>query len=112
MILNQEKCHYMCTGKDSVSDLLRFCGEVLEASELETVLGIQIDNKLSFENHIKPLCSKNSQKLRGITKILKSVRWAKEKSSVQFYNKISVQLLPTCLEVLLKKIKFSSEQCS
>ena len=54
MILNQEKCHYMCPGKDSVSDLLRFCGEELEASELETVLGVQIDNKLNFENHINP----------------------------------------------------------
>ena len=51
-------------------------------------------------------------KTRGIKKIFKSVRCAKEKSSVQFYNKISVQLLPTCLDVLLKEIKFPSEQCS
>ena len=36
-------------------DLLRFCGEALVARKLETVLGIQIDNKLNFENHIKPL---------------------------------------------------------
>ena len=52
----------MCLGKDSVSDLLRFCGEVLEASKFETVLGVQIDNKLNFENHIKSLCSIASQK--------------------------------------------------
>ena len=26
------KCHYMCFGKDSV----RFCGDVLESSELKT----------------------------------------------------------------------------
>ena len=52
MILNPEKCHYMCLGKDSVSDLLRFCGENLVASE--------IDNKLNFENHIKSLCKKAS----------------------------------------------------
>ena len=51
MILNMEK-YYICLGKDSVSDLLKFCGEVLETSELETILGIQIDNKLNFENHI------------------------------------------------------------
>ena len=37
MILNPEKCHYMCLGKDSASDLLRFCGEDLVASELGTV---------------------------------------------------------------------------
>ena len=47
MILNLEKYHYICLGKDSVGDLLKVCGEVLE-----TILGIQIDNKLNFENHI------------------------------------------------------------
>ena len=57
-ILNLEKCHYMSLGKDSVSDSQRFCGEVLEGSELETVLGIQIDNKLNFENRIKSLLAK------------------------------------------------------
>ena len=35
MILNPEKCHYMCHGKDSVSDLLRFCGEVLKLANLK-----------------------------------------------------------------------------
>ena len=64
MILNPEKCHYMSIEKDSEAegDLLRFCGEVLQANHIETVLGIQIDNKLNFENHIKSLCSKAFQK--------------------------------------------------
>ena len=53
----------MSLGKDSEDDLLRFCGEVLEASQTETVLRIQIDNKLNFGNHFKSLCSKASQKL-------------------------------------------------
>ena len=48
----------MCFRRDSV----RFCGEVLEASEMKTVLGIQIENKLNFEKHIKSHCSKTSQK--------------------------------------------------
>ena len=69
MILNLEKCHYMCLGKDSAGDLLRFCGEDLVASELETVLGIQIDNKLNFENHIKSLCNKASQILGALQRI-------------------------------------------
>ena len=46
--------------KDSISNLPRLYGEVLEASELETLFGIQIGNKLNFENHIKSLCSKAS----------------------------------------------------
>ena len=109
MVLNPEKCHYMCVGKDYVKDSLSFFEEVLGATELETVLGIKIDNKLNFENHIKFLCGKGTlqRDVRDVTKILKSVRCAREKSSVRFYNEISVQLLSTCLDVLLKKIKFS-----
>ena len=63
MILNPEKCHYMRLGKDSAGHLLRFCREDLVASERETVLGIETDSKLNFENHIKSLCNKASQKL-------------------------------------------------
>ena len=48
MTSNPEKCHYMSLGKDSEGNLLRFCGEVLEAGQFKTVLGIQIDNKLNF----------------------------------------------------------------
>ena len=66
MILNPEKCQYMNLGKNSEGDLLRFCAEVLEASQIETVLGIQNDYKLNFENHIKSLCSKASQKLGAL----------------------------------------------
>ena len=44
MILNSEKCHYTSLGKDSEGDLLRFCGEVLEGSQIETVLGIHDTN--------------------------------------------------------------------
>ena len=66
MILNPEKCHYMSLEKDSKGDLLRFCEEAPEASQIETVLRIQIDNKLNFENHITTLCSKASQKLGAL----------------------------------------------
>ena len=47
MILNPAKCHYMCLGKDAVNDILKFCDEKLKSNELETVLGIEIDHKLT-----------------------------------------------------------------
>ena len=59
----------MCLGKDCDSDLLRFCGEDLETSELETVLGIKVGNNLNFEIHIKSFCSKSSQKLEALQRI-------------------------------------------
>ena len=81
MILNPEKCHYMSLRKDSEGCLLRFCREVLEASQTGSVLGMQIVNKLNFENHIKSFCSKASQKLGALQRFSKE-KCAKEKSSV------------------------------
>ena len=59
-ILNPDKRQHMCLRKYIVSDLLQFCGEDLKASDLKTVLGIEIDNKLNFQNNLKAICSKAS----------------------------------------------------
>ena len=90
LILNTEKCHYMFLGKTSASDLLRICGEDLEASELKTVLGIPADNS---ENHIKSLCSKACQKL-GILQRISNQLDTQKKPFIRLCNKISVLLLP------------------
>ena len=45
----------MCLGKDAVGGLLRFHGNELKSSELETVLEIEIYEKLNLENQIKNL---------------------------------------------------------
>ena len=68
MILNPDKCHYMCLGKDAVNDILKLCDVELKSSELETVLGIEIDQKLTFNCHVKTLCSKAAKKTKRITK--------------------------------------------
>ena len=55
MILDPHKCHYMYFGKDAVNDLLQLCVKDHKASEFETGLGIETDNKLIFENYVKLL---------------------------------------------------------
>ena len=73
MILNPAKCHYMCLGKDAVNDILKFCDEKLKSNELETVLGIEIDHKLTFNSHIKTLCSKAAKKLCALRRIANTI---------------------------------------
>ena len=68
LILNPDKCRYMCLGKDAVNSILKFCDEELKSSELETVLGIEIYQKLTFNCHVKTLCSKAAKKTKRITK--------------------------------------------
>ena len=69
MILNPNKCHYMCIGKNSESDIFKFENVCLENSKEEVILGITIDNKLTFDSHIKSICRKADQKLSALSRI-------------------------------------------
>ena len=64
MIMNPDKCSYMCFGKNNNdSDTLAFNKFNLKNNDKETNLGMKINQKLSFNSHIKPLCTKEGQKL-------------------------------------------------
>ena len=71
MILNTGKCHYMCIGRDvEDNDTLRISSqyEMNNSNEVE-ILGITIDRKLSFNQHIKNICKKAGQKLSALLRI-------------------------------------------
>ena len=70
MILNPDNCHYMCLGKDAVNDILKFGNEELKSSKIETVLGIEIGQKSTFNCHIITLCSKTAKKLIALQRWL------------------------------------------
>ena len=53
----------------ALSDLLQFSREELKTSKLETIVVIEIDNKVNFDSNIKTLCSKVSQKLGTFRRI-------------------------------------------
>ena len=60
MILNTEKCHYMFVGKDvEENETLQILSQqkIINSKE-EEILGIKIDRKLLFHQHIKSI-SKN-----------------------------------------------------
>ena len=60
MILNTEKCHYMFVGKDvEENETLQILSQQkIINSKQEEILGIKIDRKLLFHQHIKSI-SKN-----------------------------------------------------
>ena len=72
----------MCLGKDVVNDIVKFCDVELKSSGLETVLGIEIDQKLTFNCHVKTLCSKAAKKLSAIQRIANIID--KEKRNLLF----------------------------
>ena len=72
----------MYLGKDPENDILKFCDEELKSSELETVLGIKIDQKLTFSCHVKTLCSNAAKKLSALQRIAEYEE--KEKGNLLF----------------------------
>ena len=69
MVLNQTKCHYLSIGRNTEDNKFEFDNLLLENSKEEVVLGITIDNKLTFDSHIKNTCRKAGQKLGALLRI-------------------------------------------
>ena len=53
----------MCLGKDTRNETFIFKGLVIKNSKDQKILGVTIENKLTFKCHIKNLCKKASQKI-------------------------------------------------
>ena len=67
MKANPGKYHFLLTGnKEATLNIDQF---QLESSKQQNLLGVIIDNKLTFEQHLNKLCSKVSQKLNALTRI-------------------------------------------
>ena len=64
---NADKCHLLVNSKEKV------CTKIgpynIESSEQQKLLGVLIDNKLTFDKHINNLCGKASQKLNALCRV-------------------------------------------
>ena len=70
MTLNSLRIHYMCLGKNiDNNELLNFNNLTIKSRKEVEILGINIDNNLDFNNHIKSICSKAGQKLSVLLRI-------------------------------------------
>ena len=72
MILNADKCRFMCFGKGTENETFIFNNFIFNTRNEEKILGISIDNKLTFKSHIKISCRKAAQKIGALSRLLKS----------------------------------------
>ena len=64
---NEDKCHVILSSQDDVH--VNVGTEQIENSKCQKLLGINIDSKLTFEDHINRICKKASAKLNAIDRI-------------------------------------------
>ena len=70
MVLNPGKCCYMSfESNPDKSDLILEDSTKISSAEEYEILGVTIDNRLTFYNHLKSLCKKIANKLNALTRI-------------------------------------------
>ena len=67
MKINSGKSHILFSGNDNVS--ANIDNHTIISENKNELLGIILDSKLSFEDHINNLCKKASQKLNALARI-------------------------------------------
>ena len=53
MVLDSEKCHFMCLGQNTVNETFVYDNTEMKNSKEEKILGVIIDNKLRFKSYAK-----------------------------------------------------------
>ena len=64
MNANADKCHLLITTNEQRNIFVE--GEQIQNSKSEKLLGVTIDNKLSFTGHVHKICEKASEKLNAL----------------------------------------------
>ena len=83
MKANADKFHLLVTRDTDVTAKI---GEFdVKNSREEKLLGVKIDSKLSFENHVSSLCKKASQKLHALARVVNFMDLAKRKSLMKAF---------------------------
>ena len=70
MVLNVDKCHFMCLGKDTENQTFIFNNFIFNNSNEDKILGITNNNKLTLTGHINILCRKAAQKVGSLSRLL------------------------------------------
>ena len=67
MKTNADKCHLLITTNEERN--ISVGGEKIQNSKSEKLLGVTIDNKLSFTEHVQKICEKAGQKLNPLAQL-------------------------------------------
>ena len=94
---NPDKCHLLVSTNGNVK--IRIGNFQIENTKREKLLGIQFDNKLSFDYHLSEICKKASRKLYALGRVTPYTNLSKRKNFNECLFQLAIQLLPTFMDV-------------
>ena len=69
----------MCLGQNSVNEKFVYDDIEMKNSKEKKILGVIIENKLRFKNHLKNQCKKPSQKFWAVSRLINYLRILKRR---------------------------------
>ena len=79
MKLNSSKCHLLVCGHKFESMILKIDNKMVIETHLVKLLGIKIESELTFNNHMKIVCKKASQKLNALCRLCTIIPFCQRK---------------------------------
>ena len=69
VVLNAEKCHFMCLDNNTENETFLFRNILIENSKEQKILCFIIDNKLNFKSNVSELGKRASQKIAALSRL-------------------------------------------
>ena len=80
---NTDKCHLIISSDDPTE--IQVGESVIKNTTCEKLLGIKVDNKLTFDEHISGLCKKAANKLGTLARVASYMSHPKKKLLLNFF---------------------------
>ena len=94
MIANPDKYYFLTLGFQDARPNFSYDNITIKNTSEENILGITIDNKLTFKSHLKNICKKANQKLNALARITKFTSTFKRKALLNSFIKCQFSYCP------------------
>ena len=110
---NTDKCHLIMSPNDTPE--LKVVDSLIKTSTCEKPLGVKIDYKLTFDNHVANLCKKANNKLRALARAKPYMTIEKRKLLMNSFFNAQLNYCPLIWMLHSRcnnnKIKYLHERC-
>ena len=100
MKVNPKKIQFMILGKTPRQPIMISINQIKDESQKVVLLGLTIDDRLTFQDHADMLCSTANYKLHALRTIRKYLTVEKNKAAIQRIYKEPIELCVCDLDVL------------
>ena len=85
MKLNEEKFHLINFSKSNNDKFLKIDSTIIKCSKEQKILGMNIDDSLSFKGHFQSICKKASHKLHPLSQISNYMDYKHVKQTMRLF---------------------------